>query len=112
MSYVPDVGDIVWLDFDPQAGREQAGHRPAVVLTPKSYNQITGLLICCPLTTKIKDYPFEINIDGTPKNVALADHVKSLDWKARHATFKGKISNDELEQIREKIALLLDIQKN
>ena len=63
MSYVPEVGDIIWLEFDPQAGHEQAGHRPAVVLTPKAYNQATGLLICCPLTTKIKGYPFEVIIE-------------------------------------------------
>ena len=82
MSYVPEVGDIIWLEFDPQAGHEQAGHRPAVVLTPKAYNQATGLLICCPLTTKIKGYPFEVTISGTPQNVALSDQVKSLDWKS------------------------------
>lgn len=109
MSDVPDVGDIIWLDFDPQAGREQAGHRPAVVLTPKSYNQITSLLICCPLTTKIKGYPFEVMIDGVPQNVALSDQIKSLDWKVRHAKFKGKISQQELNQLKNKIALLLGI---
>lgn len=109
MSYVPDVGDIIWLDFDPQAGREQAGHRPAVVLTPKSYNQMTDLLICCPLTTKIKGYPFEVVINGTPQNVALSDQVKSLDWKVRNAKFKGKVSSQELAQMKHKIASLLGI---
>lgn len=109
MSYVPDVGDIIWLDFDPQAGREQAGHRPAVVLTPKSYNQMTDLLICCPLTTKIKGYPFEVVINGTPQNVALSDQVKSLDWKVRNAKFKGKVSSQELAQMKQKIASLLGI---
>lgn len=104
MSYVPDVGDIVWLEFDPQAG-----HRPAVVLTPKSYNQITNLLICCPLTTKIKGYPFEVMIDGVPQNVALSDQIKSLDWKVRHAKLKGKVSQQELQQLKDKLALLLDI---
>lgn len=109
MSYVPEVGDIIWLEFDPQAGHEQAGHRPAVVLTPKSYNQVTGLLICCPLTTKVKGYPFEVEVTGTPKNVALSDQVKSLDWRARNAKFKGKVSDEELVEIKEKISLLLSL---
>lgn len=109
MSYVPEVGDIIWLEFDPQAGHEQAGHRPAVVLTPKSYNQVTGLLICCPLTTKVKGYPFEVEVTGTPKNVALSDQVKSLDWRARNAKFKGKVRDEELVEIKEKISLLLSL---
>lgn len=109
MSYVPEVGDIIWLEFDPQTGHEQAGHRPAVVLTPKSYNQVTGLLICCPLTTKVKGYPFEVEVTGTPKNVALSDQVKSLDWRARNAKFKGKVSDEELVEIKEKIFLLLSL---
>ena len=109
MSYVPEVGDIILLEFDPQAGHEQAGHRPAVVLTPKAYNQATGLLICCPLTTKIKGYPFEVIIEGTPQNVALSDQVKSLDWKARKAKHKGSVSQAELETIKQKIGLLLAI---
>ena len=109
MSYVPEVGDIIWLEFDPQAGHEQAGHRPAVVLTPKAYNQATGLLMCCPLTTKIKGYSFEVIIEGTPQNVALSDQVKSLDWKARKAKHKGSVSQAELETIKQKIGLLLAI---
>ena len=109
MSYIPEVGDIIWLEFDPQAGHEQAGHRPAVVLTPKAYNQATGLLICCPLTTKIKGYPFEVIIEDTPQNVALSDQVKSLDWKARKAKHKGSVSQAELETIKQKIGLLLAI---
>lgn len=108
-NYIPEVGDIIWLDFDPQAGHEQAGHRPAVVLTPKSYNQSTGLLICCPLTTKIKGYPFEVEIEGTPKNVVLSDQLKSLDWKVRNAKLKGKVQDTELTIMKEKIALLLGI---
>lgn len=108
-DYVPDIGDIIWLNFTPQAGHEQAGHRPAVVLTPKSYNQLTNLLICCPLTTKIKGYPFEVSINGIPKNVVLSDQIKSLDWRIRKAEFKGKIAPSELEDIRRKIAVLLGI---
>ncbi|WP_273394056.1 endoribonuclease MazF [Actinobacillus porcinus] len=110
MAYIPDIGDIIWLDFDPQAGHEQAGHRPAVVLTPAAYNDLTSLLICCPLTTKIKGYPFEVEINGKPKNVVLSDQVKSLDWRVRRAEFKGKISLDELDEMRKKIALLLGLK--
>lgn len=89
---VPDVGDIIWLNFTPQAGHEQAGHRPAVVLTPTSYNQLTSLLICCPLTTKIKGYPFEVQIAGKPQNVVLSDQVKSLDWReCVKPNLKGKL---------------------
>ena len=108
-DYVPNVGDIIWLDFDPQLGCEQAGHRPAVVLTPASYNRQTGLLICCPLTTKIKGYPFEVNISGKIPNVALSDQLKSLDWRARNAQFKGKISPFELEEIKCKMGVLLQL---
>lgn len=89
MAYVPERGDIVWLSFDPQAGHEQAGHRPALVLSPKAYNAKSGLMLCCPLTTKIKGYPFEVSINGPSPSVALADQVKSLDWRARNAKKKG-----------------------
>ena len=77
--YVPEAGDIVWLTFDPQAGHEQAGHRPALVLSPSSYNGKTGLILCCPMTTQIKGYPFEVLIVGERPGAALADRVKSLD---------------------------------
>ena len=89
MSYTPDAADVVWIDFDSQAEHEQAKCRPAVVLTPKSYNEKTSLLICVPLTAKIKNYPFEVAISGEKDGVALADHVKSLDWRARNAKYKG-----------------------
>ena len=86
-SFVPEAGDIVWLNFTPQAGHEQAGHRPALVLSPAAYNNKTGLMICCPLTTQIKNYPFEVVIDGNPVAAILADQVKSLDWRMRKAGF-------------------------
>ncbi|KEZ22962.1 endoribonuclease MazF [Glaesserella parasuis] len=110
-EYIPDVGDIIWLDFDPQAGHEQAGHRPALVLTPTIYNRQTGLLICCQLTTKVKGYPFEVNIAGTPQNVVLSDQIKSLDWRIRHAKFKGKINHHQLSEVKAKIATLLQISE-
>ena len=110
VSYVPDAGHIVWLEFDPQVGREQAGHRPAVVLTPASYNKKTSLMICCPLTSQIKGYPFEVlvEIDGT-QSVVLSDQVKSLDWKIRKAKFKDKVSLDVLVEVRAKAKSLLSI---
>src|SRR3989304_7590812 len=89
-SYVPEAGDIVWLRFDPQAGREQAGHRPAVVLSPAAYNAKTSLMVCCPMTTQIKNYPFEVLIAGVGPSVVLADQVKSLDWRKRGGRGEGK----------------------
>ncbi|CUU88667.1 mRNA interferase MazF [Campylobacter hyointestinalis subsp. hyointestinalis] len=109
MSYIPDIGDIIYINFDPQAGHEQSKRRPAVVLSPKLYNQKTSLLICVPLTTKIKGYPFEVTIKAECNSVALADHIKSLDWIARKAEYKSKVSQLELCTIQEKIALLLDL---
>ena len=105
--YVPEAGDLVWLNFMPQAGHEQAGHRPALVLSPASYNDKTSLLICCPLTTQIKNYPFEVLIAGTPQNVVLADQVKSLDCRARKAVQKGAVSVEELADVRAKIHVLI-----
>ena len=105
--YVPDAGDIVWLRFDPQAGHEQAGHRPALVISPAAYNGKTGLMLCCPLTTQIKGYPFEVIIAGTRAGVALADQVKSLDWIARKAVRKGKASASELSEVRKKAIALI-----
>lgn len=105
--YVPEAGDIVWLNFTPQAGREQAGHRPALVISPAAYNEKTGLMICCPMTTQIKKYPFEVLIAGTPPGVVLADQVKSLDWRIRKAVRKGRVSPDELAEVRAKILALI-----
>jgi mRNA interferase MazF len=82
---VPDAGDVVWLEFDPQVGHEQAGHRPAVVLSPANYNGRTGLMVCCPLTTRIMGYPFEVLLAGQSGSAALSDQVKNLDWRARRA---------------------------
>ena len=105
--YVPDAGDIVWLLFDPQAGHEQAGHRPALVLSPASYNARAGLMLCCPMTTQIKGYPFEVVIAGNKPSAALSDQVKSVDWKARKATRKGKVTAAELSQVRRKAIALI-----
>lgn len=106
--FVPDAGDIVWLEFSPQSGHEQAGHRPALVLSPGAYNSKTGMMICCPMTAQIKGYPFEVVIHATEASGAvLSDQVKSLDWRARKATPKGKVSAEELDEVRGKIRSLL-----
>lgn len=105
--YVPEVGDIVWLAFDPQAGHEQAGHRPALVLSPSAYNGKTGLMLCCPMTSQVKGYPFEVLIAGARPSAALADQVKSLDWVARKAKHKGKASSVEMAEVRAKIIALV-----
>ena len=105
--YVPEAGDIVWLDFDPQSGHEQAGHRPALVVSPSGYNAKTNLLICCPMTTQLKGYPFEVVIAGQRAGAVLADQVKNLDWVARKARLKGKASAAELAQVRAKIVALI-----
>ena len=100
--YVPDAGDIVWLQFNPQAGHEQSGHRPAVVLSPAAYNSRTGLLLCCPMSTQIKGYPFEVRIAGNKPGVVLADQVKCLDWRVRKAAAKGKATQEQLTDILRK----------
>ena len=105
--YVPEAGDIVWLNFDPQAGHEEGGHRPALVLSPAAYNGKTSLMLCCPLTTQVKGYPFEVLISGDRLNVALADQVKSLDWVVRKANRKGEVSSFELAEVKRKIFALI-----
>ena len=107
-AYVPDEGDIIWLNFTPQSGHEQAGRRPAVVLSPKAYNQRSGLLICVPITNQIKGYPFEVVLGGSgATGAALADQVKNLDWKSRQAERKGQATPSELAEIKAKIKSLL-----
>lgn len=106
-SYVPDAGEIVWISFDPQIGHEHAGHRPAVVLSPAAYNAKTSLMVCCPMTTQIKNYPFEVVIAGSSPSAVLADQVKSLDWRKRRAKRKGIISAAELAEVRAKIRALI-----
>jgi len=105
---VPEAGDIVWLEFDPQAGHEQKGHRPALVLSPAMYNGKTGLMLCCPLSTQIKGYPFEVlaYVDGRD-GVVLADQVKSLDWKVRKAKKKGTVTEAVMRETQAKIKALL-----
>jgi mRNA interferase MazF len=106
-GYVPDAGDIVWLHFDPQAGHEQAGHRPALVVSPSAYNKKTGLMLCCPMTTRVKGYPFEVAVTGKRSGVVLADQVKNLDWVVRRASYKGRVTPAELAETRAKLIALI-----
>ena len=110
--FVPEAGDIVWLEFPPQAGHEQAGHRPALVLSPAAYNSKIGTMLCCPMTTQIKGYPFEVIIHAEGVSGAvLSDQVKNLDWRARKATPKGKASAEELDEVRAKISSLFGLSR-
>jgi mRNA interferase MazF len=110
-EYVPDAGDLIWLDFTPQAGREQAGRRPAVVLSPRSYNEKTSLAVVCPVTSHAKGYPFEVPVpSGQPiKGVILSDHLKNLDWRQRKARKAGRIADSLLAQVRDRIGALLGL---
>ena len=110
-GYVPDAGDVVWLEFDPQAGHEQAGRRPALVVSPASYNGKSGLMVCCPMTTQIKAYPFEVMAPSKGiSSVVLSDQVKSLDWKVRRAKKKDRVAAEVLVHVRAKIKALLAIE--
>jgi mRNA interferase MazF len=107
--FVPDAGDFVWLTFDPQAGREQAGRRPALVLSPKLYNAKSGLALACPITNQAKGYPFEVAVPPGhgAAGVILADHLKSIDWKARRAERLGRCTDEIMREVRAKLAPLL-----
>lgn len=109
MAYVPDSGDIVWITFNPQAGHEQAGRRPAVVLSPAAYNGKVGLAILCPITSQVKGYPFEVLIpEGLDvKGAILSDQVKNLDWKARKAEFGGKLPASVFNEVVQKLSTLI-----
>ena len=109
MAYIPERGDVIWLTFNPQAGHEQAGRRPAVVLTPKAYNGKVGLAIFCPITSQEKGYPFEVRLpEGFPvSGVMLADQVKSLDWRARQAEKIGALPPEKTGEVLQKLGVLL-----
>ena len=107
-SYIPDRGDIVWLNFSPQQGHEQAGKRPAIILSPKSYNQNSKLTLACPITSKVKNYPFEVRVKTNKiDGVVLADQVKNLDWTMRDMSFVERAPYEVLEQTQELIETLL-----
>lgn len=108
IKYIPGKGDLVWLNFTPQAGHDQAGKRPALVLSPREYNKKTGLMIACPITSKVKGYPFEVTVHAQQiEGVVLSDQVKNLDWKQRKVSFIEEVLPEILEQVQEKLLLLL-----
>jgi mRNA interferase MazF len=110
-SYVPDSGDVVWVDFSPQTGHEQAGRRPAVVLSPRIYNEKAGLAILCPITSQVKGYPFEVALPPKlqVRGVILADQIKSLDWRQRRVQRFGRLAPPVLDQVRQRIAALVGL---
>ena len=110
--YIPERGDIIWLTFNPRAGREQAGRRPALVLSPAAYNGKVGLAILCPITSQIKGYPFEVLIPPKMKisGVILSDQIKSLDWKARQAELICRLPESALNEVLQKLLTLLSVE--
>jgi mRNA interferase MazF len=110
VAYVPARGDLIWLQFNPQAGHEQVGHRPAVVISPSSYNRRVGLALCCPVTSQVKGYPFEVLLpQGLGlEGAILSDQIKSLDWRVRKARRIGHLPSDVLEETVGKILALVD----
>jgi mRNA interferase MazF len=110
-SYIPECGDVAWLNFNPQAGHEHSGRRPALVISPSLYNSKTGLALFCPITSIEKGYPFEVKLpdNSEVKGVILADQVKSLDWRSRDAKFVFKIPDDLIKETVNKIKALLNL---
>lgn len=110
-EFVPDRGDLIWLDFDPHAGHEQAGRRPALVLSPAEYNRRAGLALLCPITSQIKGYPFEVALPRQARisGVVLADQLKSADWRARRTEFAGHAPEAVLTEVTDRIRPLLGL---
>jgi mRNA interferase MazF len=110
--YIPERGDIVWLEFNPQAGYEQAGHRPALVVSPKAYNKKVGLALFCPITSNVKGYPFEVLLPEKHKvsGAILSDQIKNLDWRVRKAKRMACIPQNVLEEVLAKILTLLGFE--
>ncbi len=106
----PERGDLVWLEFNPQAGSEQAGRRPALVLSPRPYNRKVGLALVCPITSRVKGYPFEVVLPPglEAQGAILCDQVKSLDWRARRATYFGSVPDAVMEEVTARILALVD----
>ncbi len=109
-AYVPDAGDLVWLSFDPQAGHEQSGRRSALVLSPAPYNEKSGLALICPITSRVKGYPFEVSLPEGSKlsGVVLADQLRSLDWRARRAERAGRVPREVISEVLARLAALLN----
>lgn len=110
MATTPDRGDLVYLDFNPQAGHEQAGHRPAIVLSPETFNQATGFAFVCPITNQKKGYPFEVELPaGLPiTGVILTDQMKSLDWTARRLSVRGTAPQEVIDDCLDLVNAILN----
>lgn len=110
-EYVPERGDLIWIEFSPQAGHEQAGRRPALTLSSRSYNRTRGFALLCPITSRPRNYPFEIEVisDCNITGVVMSDQVKSTDWRARYARYAGKASPSVVDEVIAQIAALLGI---
>ena len=110
-SYCPSEGDIIYLDFDPQAGQEQAGRRPALVLSPEAYNRKAGLAVVCPITNQRKGYPFEVTLPSGTKatGVVLSDHIESLSWRARRSAYLCEAPSELLEDVRAMVKAVINI---
>ena len=108
-AYVPQRGDVAWISLNPQAGHEQAGRRPAVIVSPGSYNAKTGLALLCPITSQVKGYPFEVRLpEGLPATGAvLSDQVKCLDWRARQAELLCRLPPETIDEVLQKLATLV-----
>ena len=109
-AWVPDRGDLVWLRFTPRVGPEQSGHRPAFVVSPRAYNAKVGLALCCPVTSRVKGYPFEVVLpdDGATNGAILADQLKSLDWRARDAKPIERAPRAVIDEVTARIVALVD----
>ena len=109
-AYVPERGDIVWLQFDPQAGHEQAGRRPALVVSPRAYNRKVGLALFCPVTSRVKGYPFEVPLPNgrMARGAILSDQLKSLDWRARKADRFDRVSDEVVLEVTARILALVN----
>lgn len=107
-KYIPKTGDIIWINFDPQAGREQARRRPALVLSPSIYNDKSSLALVCPITSVVKEYPFEVKLTGAgTEGVVLSDQVKSMDWQVRCAEYIEECPEAILDSVKNKIYKLI-----
>lgn len=106
----PERGDVVWLEFNPQAGSEQAGHRPALVISPRPYNRRVGLALVCPITSRVKGYPFEVELPRglRAEGAILCDQIKSLDWRVRHASHLGSVPDSVMQEVTARILTLVD----
>ncbi len=111
VDYIPERGDLVWMNFNPQLGKEQSGHRPAVVISPKAFNSLSSLAFVCPITSKVKGFSFEVKLRGTKtiKGVILVHHLRSIDWKSRKLSFAEKVHQEVMDEVSNKLDPLIHI---